>query len=167
MYNNMKSIHYQKGRAPERKIRFMQHMAHIFTDPVFIAAAVTVLVVFVFIGLIVYGHKANVQTRALKSIDQHIVEGGMPAGGDDGEKTANMEAAETACMDAEMSAEEAGNADDAACSFEERARMAADRMRAQEELEEEKKREEYERRYCVGKSGKKYTREELEEIIKN
>lgn len=161
----MKSIHYQKGSAPERKIRFMHHMAHIFTDPVFIAAAVTVLVVFVFIGLIVYGHKANVQTRALKSIDQHIVEGGMPAGGNDGEEPAGAEPAVTA--DAEMSAEEAGNAEDAACSFEERARIAADRMRAQEELEEEKKREEYERRYSVGKSGKKYTREELEEIIKN
>jgi hypothetical protein len=144
----------------------MQHMAHIFTDPIFIAAAVTVLVVFVFIGLIVYGHKANVQTRALKSIDQHIVEGGMPADGSNDEDD-TAEVTGPADISAEVSAEETMNAEDAACSFEEKAKIAADRLREKEELEEKRKREEYERRYSVGKSGKKYTREELEEIIKN
>jgi len=143
----------------------MYRLAEIMKDPVFIAAALAVLVLFVVIILIVYSHKTNIQTRTLRSIDKHIADGvSMPA------VPAASETAEAGMAEiAETAAVQDASADDASAdmSIEELAAKAAEDARRAEELREEKAREKRSRMYNVGKSGKVYSKEELEALIKN
>jgi hypothetical protein len=170
LYNGICLFTAGSIRLGEGRNSRMYRLAEIMKDPVFIAAALAVLVLFVVIILIVYNHKTNIQTRTLKSIDRRMAEGAA----EPKVQAAPEEAAAETALAAESETEETEAVPAETCgdsaeglSIEELAAKAAEDARRSEEMEEEKAREKRSRMYNVGKSGRVYSKEELEALIKN
>lgn len=129
---------------------------------IFLAVAAALVVVIVLIILFLYNHKSNAQTKAINEIDRHITNGDLIAKVKfEGQMMPG--AAETAPDDAAVPAAEDGTAA-GQNEISDGAGIAAAMMTA-----EEKERERWERKrfYNVGKSGRVYSREELETLIKD
>ncbi|MGI6203720.1 MAG: hypothetical protein ACOYJH_00335 [Anaerovoracaceae bacterium] len=138
---------------------------------IFLAVAAALVVVIVLIILFLYNHKSNVQAKAINEIDRHITSGDLVARvkfeGDPakmfGEAGSDAESPESAAPEQPETAGEAPAGREETGVFDAAGIAAAMRM------EEEEKRERWERRryYNVGKSGKVYSREEIEALIKD
>jgi len=120
---------------------------------------IIVIAVLVLIGIIVYTERAKAQNSTLRSIDSHFSEAKMIGGSDDCAAAAADAEAGDAGAEEEITAEDSREEDDTAIPLIKAEDVAA--------IEEEQQSEKVMDIYNTGKSGKVYSREELELQIRN